>query len=44
MEIKEEEICSECGHLKESHTIGTGRCKVDFCGCREFVCEKEGEQ
>ncbi len=30
-------ICECCGHLESSHSIGTGRCKVDFCECREFA-------
>ena len=43
MANKFDEVCAECGHLRESHTIGTGRCKVNFCGCREFA-EVSGDE
>ena len=44
MENKEEGICECCGHLKSSHSIGTRRCKVDFCECREFTFVLNSEQ
>lgn len=39
-----EKVCECCGHLEESHRIGTGRCDVNFCECREyaFVATDEG--